>query len=228
MFDRYDVWAFLSCSRRDEVLHGRRDPPPTDLDGGDGPHTLCPQSDRLASPRQCPLRCRKPPARRLDAAADRRHRCRTERGGRGGAARPPTSSGSGSSGTTGRCGRATVASATSRRRRPRRPLRRDHARPRGWAPDHHLASVVDDVHYGITHVIRGNDHRSNEALHRRLHEALGTEPPEYIHHGLVLGPDGKKLSKRGQGVATVGRPARAGDPSRGGARLPRGAGSAAT
>ena len=70
-------------------------------------------------------------------------------------------------------------------------------------PTYHLASVVDDVHYGITHVIRGNDHRPNEALHRRLHEALGTEPPEYIHHGLVLGPDGKKLSKRGHGVATV-------------------------
>src|ERR671911_2220989 len=70
-------------------------------------------------------------------------------------------------------------------------------------PTYHLASVVDDIHYGITHVIRGNDHRPNEALHRRLHEALGTDPPEYIHHGLVLGPDGKKLSKRGHGVATV-------------------------
>jgi glutamyl/glutaminyl-tRNA synthetase len=70
-------------------------------------------------------------------------------------------------------------------------------------PTYHLASVVDDVNYGITHVIRGNDHRPNEALHRRLHEALGTEPPEYIHHGLVLGPDGKKLSKRNHGVATV-------------------------
>jgi len=70
-------------------------------------------------------------------------------------------------------------------------------------PTYHLASVVDDIHFGITHVIRGNDHRPNESLHRRLHEALGTEPPEYIHHGLVLGPDGKKLSKRGHGVATV-------------------------
>ena len=70
-------------------------------------------------------------------------------------------------------------------------------------PTYHLASVIDDVHFGITHVIRGNDHRPNEALHRRLHEALRTEPPEYVHHGLVLGPDGKKLSKRGHGVATV-------------------------
>jgi glutamyl-tRNA synthetase len=67
---------------------------------------------------------------------------------------------------------------------------------------YHLASVVDDADFGITHVIRGNDHRPNEALHRRLHEALGTTPPEYVHHGLILGPDGKKLSKRAAG-ATV-------------------------
>lgn len=65
-----------------------------------------------------------------------------------------------------------------------------------------LASVVDDVDFGITHVIRGNDHRPNEALHRRLHEALGAAPPEYVHHGLILGEDGKKLSKRAEG-ATV-------------------------
>jgi glutamyl/glutaminyl-tRNA synthetase len=65
-----------------------------------------------------------------------------------------------------------------------------------------LASVVDDIDFGITHVIRGNDHRPNEALHRRLHEALGAVPPEYVHHGLILGADGKKLSKRAEG-ATV-------------------------
>lgn len=67
---------------------------------------------------------------------------------------------------------------------------------------YHLASVVDDADFGVTHVIRGNDHRPNELLHRRLHEALGTTPPEYVHHGLILGADGKKLSKRAEG-ATV-------------------------
>jgi glutamyl/glutaminyl-tRNA synthetase len=77
---------------------------------------------------------------------------------------------------------------------------------------YHLASVVDDVDFGITHVIRGNDHRPNEALHRRLHEALGTAPPEYIHHGLILGPDGKKLSKRAEG-ATVASLREAGIPA---------------
>jgi tRNA synthetases class I (E and Q), catalytic domain len=67
---------------------------------------------------------------------------------------------------------------------------------------YHLASVVDDGDFGITHVFRGNDHRPNEALHRRLHEALGTTTPQYVHHGLILGEDGKKLSKRAAG-ATV-------------------------
>jgi glutamyl/glutaminyl-tRNA synthetase len=78
-------------------------------------------------------------------------------------------------------------------------------------PTYHLASVVDDIDFGITHVIRGNDHRPNEALHRRLHEELGTAPPEYVHHGLILGSDGKKLSKRAEG-ATVASLREAGIP----------------
>ena len=69
-------------------------------------------------------------------------------------------------------------------------------------PTYHLASVVDDGDFGITHVVRGNDHRPNESLHERLARALGLEPPEYVHHGLILGADGKKLSKRAEG-ATV-------------------------
>lgn len=74
-------------------------------------------------------------------------------------------------------------------------------RPDGTAT-YQLASVVDDVEFGITHVIRGNDHRPNEQLHRELTEALGATPPEYVHHGLILGEDGRKLSKREFG-ATV-------------------------
>src|SRR4051795_7797069 len=69
-------------------------------------------------------------------------------------------------------------------------------------PTYHLASVVDDIDFGITHIVRGNDHRPNEALHRRLFEALGATPPEFVHHGLILGEDGKKLAKRAAG-ATV-------------------------
>jgi glutamyl/glutaminyl-tRNA synthetase len=52
--------------------------------------------------------------------------------------------------------------------------------------------------------LRGNDHRPNEELHRRLHHALGTEPPEYVHHGLLLGEDGRKLSKRAEGATVAG------------------------
>ena len=75
-----------------------------------------------------------------------------------------------------------------------------------------LATVVDDVDFGITHVLRGNDHRPNEPIHRRLHEALGTRPPEYLHHGLILGEDGKKLAKRAPG-ATVAALREAGIPA---------------
>jgi glutamyl-tRNA synthetase len=64
---------------------------------------------------------------------------------------------------------------------------------------YHLASVVDDADFGITHIVRGFDHRPNEQLHRRLFEALGVTPPEFIHHGLILGADGKKLAKRAAG-----------------------------
>jgi glutamyl/glutaminyl-tRNA synthetase len=69
-------------------------------------------------------------------------------------------------------------------------------------PTYHLASVVDDVELGVTHVIRGKDHESNTPLHISLAEALGKRPPEYLHVGLILGPGGQKLSKR-EGGATV-------------------------
>ncbi len=59
-----------------------------------------------------------------------------------------------------------------------------------------LATVVDDLDLGITHIIRGSDHRPNEEVQQRIARALGGELPEVIHHGLLLGEDGKKLSKR--------------------------------
>jgi hypothetical protein len=69
-------------------------------------------------------------------------------------------------------------------------------------PTYHLASVVDDVDLGITHVIRGKDHLSNRDLHAAIARALGAEPPEYVHHGLLVGQDGRKLSKR-HGAASL-------------------------
>src|ERR671937_844478 len=76
---------------------------------------------------------------------------------------------------------------------------------------YHLASVVDDADFGITHIVRGFDHRPNEALHRRLFDALGAKPPEFVHHGLILGEGGKKLAKRAPG-ATVAALREAGIP----------------
>ena len=68
-------------------------------------------------------------------------------------------------------------------------------RPDGTAT-YQLATVVDDLGLRITHVIRGNDHRPNLDIQQRIARAVGGVLPEVIHHGLVLGEDGKKLSKR--------------------------------
>ena len=67
---------------------------------------------------------------------------------------------------------------------------------------YHWASVVDDADFGITHVIRGNDHLPNMPLHVAAARALGVEPPEFIHHAVVLGEHGK-LSKR-EGASSIG------------------------
>ena len=80
-------------------------------------------------------------------------------------------------------------------------------------PTYHLASVVDDNDFEITHVVRGADHRSNTELQQELAHALGLEPPQYVHHGLLLGEDGKKLSKRNSPVATIGDLREAGIPA---------------
>lgn len=78
---------------------------------------------------------------------------------------------------------------------------------------YHLASVVDDHDFEITHVVRGADHRANTELQQQLARALGFDPPEYVHHGLLLGGDGKKLSKRNSPVATVADVRAAGVPA---------------
>ncbi|HZT54561.1 MAG TPA: glutamate--tRNA ligase family protein, partial [Gaiellaceae bacterium] len=74
-------------------------------------------------------------------------------------------------------------------------------RPDG-TPTYQLATAVDDLDFAISHVIRGSDHRPNAELQAALIRALGGEPPEYIHHGLLLGEDGRKLSKR-HGAASL-------------------------
>ena len=63
-------------------------------------------------------------------------------------------------------------------------------------PSYNFAAVVDDRALEISHVIRGEEHLSNTARQVLLYRALGAEEPAFIHLGLILGPDGKKLSKR--------------------------------
>jgi glutamyl-tRNA synthetase len=68
---------------------------------------------------------------------------------------------------------------------------------------YNLAVVSDDIAMGITHVIRGDDHISNTPKQIALYRALGREPPVFAHVPMILGSDGKKLSKR-HGATAVG------------------------
>jgi glutamyl-tRNA synthetase len=63
-------------------------------------------------------------------------------------------------------------------------------------PAYNFAAVVDDLAMGISHVIRGEEHLPNTARQSLLYRALEEKEPEFMHLGLILGPDGKKLSKR--------------------------------
>jgi glutamyl-tRNA synthetase len=63
-------------------------------------------------------------------------------------------------------------------------------------PTYHLANVVDDHLMGITHVIRGDEWISSTPKHILLYDAFGWEKPTFMHMPLLLGKDGKKLSKR--------------------------------
>jgi glutamyl-tRNA synthetase len=71
-------------------------------------------------------------------------------------------------------------------------------------PLYNLAVVVDDVDMGISHVIRGADHHSNTPLQIAIYRALGCEPPRFAHVPLIVGKDGKKLSKRRDPVSLQG------------------------
>jgi glutamyl-tRNA synthetase len=66
-----------------------------------------------------------------------------------------------------------------------------------------MAVVSDDIAMDITHVIRGDDHISNTPKQIALYRALGHEIPVFAHVPMILGPDGKKLSKR-HGATAVG------------------------
>ncbi|MBZ9978737.1 tRNA glutamyl-Q(34) synthetase GluQRS [Mesorhizobium sp. BR-1-1-10] len=89
------------------------------------------------------------------------------------------------------------------------------ARPQDWGDvivarrdiptSYHLAVVIDDALQGVSHVVRGQDLFSATGVQRLLQEILGLQPPAYFHHRLILGPDGRKLSKsfRDTGLAAL-------------------------
>ena len=172
----------------------------------DGQSPLRAEPDGLAPPRQRAQRGREPALRRrapgTAAAADRRHGCRPQRRGRASRRSWAISSGSGSAGTKGRC------------RQSERHVRHREAAHLVGEPDSEGA-----LRFGRTTLLRrrrdarrtSSPPRSTTSTSRSrtsfaaattapttelqsaLIRALGGEPPEYIYHGLLLGPDGRKL-----------------------------------
>ncbi|KAG5927778.1 hypothetical protein E4U42_001784 [Claviceps africana] len=67
-------------------------------------------------------------------------------------------------------------------------------------PTYHLANVVDDHLMKITHVIRGEEWLISTPKHLALYQAFGWDPPTFAHLGLLVNPDGSKLSKRNDSV----------------------------
>lgn len=71
------------------------------------------------------------------------------------------------------------------------------------SPTYNLTVVVDDMDMGITHVVRGDDHLNNTPRQMNILKALGAEPPVYAHVPMILGDDGKRLSKRHGAVSVM-------------------------
>jgi glutamyl-tRNA synthetase len=70
-------------------------------------------------------------------------------------------------------------------------------------PTYNLTVVVDDMDMNITHVVRGDDHVNNTPRQMNILKALGADCPEYAHLPMILGDDGKRLSKRHGAVGVM-------------------------
>ena len=70
-------------------------------------------------------------------------------------------------------------------------------------PTYNLTVVVDDLDMEINHVIRGDDHLNNTPRQINILQALGATPPRYAHVPMILGEDGKRLSKRHGAVSVM-------------------------
>ncbi len=67
-----------------------------------------------------------------------------------------------------------------------------------------FTSVVDDIDFGITHIVRGGDHITNTGVQIALFEALAAVPPAFGHHSLLVDAEGKALSKRIDSLSVAG------------------------
>ncbi|PID46645.1 MAG: glutamate--tRNA ligase [Proteobacteria bacterium] len=70
-------------------------------------------------------------------------------------------------------------------------------------PTYNLTVVVDDIDMGMTHIIRGDDHINNTPRQINIMQALGAEIPAFAHVPMILGDDGKRLSKRHGAVGVM-------------------------
>ena len=70
-------------------------------------------------------------------------------------------------------------------------------------PTYNFCVVVDDWDMGISHVVRGEDHINNTPRQINILKGLGAPVPEYAHVSMILGDDGKKLSKRHGAVSVM-------------------------
>ncbi|SEJ84872.1 glutamyl-Q tRNA(Asp) synthetase [Sphingobium sp. AP50] len=77
---------------------------------------------------------------------------------------------------------------------------------------YHLSCTLDDAAMGVTHVLRGDDLRSATDIHRLLQALLDLPSPAYLHHPLLVGPDGRRLAKRDGSIALADLRAQGVDP----------------
>lgn len=70
-------------------------------------------------------------------------------------------------------------------------------------PTYNFTVVIDDMDMGITHVIRGDDHINNTPRQINMFNALGAQVPIFAHLPMILGSDGKRLSKRHGAVSVL-------------------------
>ena len=71
------------------------------------------------------------------------------------------------------------------------------------SPTYNFTVVVDDMDMRISHAIRGDDHLNNTPRQINIFRALGVESPRYAHIPMIMGADGKKLSKRHGAVSVM-------------------------